>query len=228
MRFKKLNKDTILHYGSMILGAAVLSFGLFNIHSQSQITEGGILGLTLFLNHWTGISPGVFSFLLDLTCYVIGWKLLGSAFLKNAFFSTCCYALLYRFWEFTGPLLPSFSDRPLIAAILGGMFVGVGVGLIVRRGGASGGDDALALILHQFTGLKLSRAYFFTDFTVLMLSLSYIPVKKILFSLITVSLSSAVIDFIVGKTAVKNETEKPCGESANDSPLPAERTKAME
>lgn len=80
----------------MVLGAAVLSFGLFNIHSQSQITEGGILGLTLFLNHWTGISPGVFSFILDLTCYSVGWKLLGSAFLKNAFFRPvampCCTA----------------------------------------------------------------------------------------------------------------------------------------
>ena len=40
---QKINKDTILHYGSMLLGAAVLSFGLFNVHSQSKITEGGIL-----------------------------------------------------------------------------------------------------------------------------------------------------------------------------------------
>ena len=78
---QKLNKDTILHYGSMLLGAAVLSFGLFNVHSQSKITEGGILGLTLFLHHWTGISPGIFSFLLDMTCYIIGFKLLGTDFL---------------------------------------------------------------------------------------------------------------------------------------------------
>lgn len=141
---QKLNKDTILHYGSMLLGAAVLSFGLFNVHSQSKITEGGILGLTLFLHHWTGISPGIFSFLLDMTCYIIGFRLLGTDFLKNAIFSTCCYALLYRFWEFTGPFLPSYADKPLIAAILGGLFVGIGAGLIVRRGGASGGDDALA------------------------------------------------------------------------------------
>ena len=139
----------------MLLGAAVLSFGLFNVHSQSKITEGGILGLTLFLHHWTGISPGIFSFLLDMTCYIIGFKLLGTDFLKNAIFSTCCYALLYRFWEFTGPFLPSYADKPLIAAILGGLFVGIGAGLIVRRGGASGGDDALALILHQVTGWLL-------------------------------------------------------------------------
>ena len=149
--------------------------------AQSKITEGGILGLTLFLHHWTGISPGIFSFLLDMTCYIIGFKLLGTDFLKNAIFSTCCYALLYRFWEFTGPFLPSYADKPLIAAILGGLFVGIGAGLIVRRGGASGGDDALALILHQVTGWKISRSYFFTDFVVLMLSISYIPLRNIFF-----------------------------------------------
>ena len=166
----------------MLLGAAVLSFGLFNVHSQSRITEGGILGLTLFLHHWTSISPGIFSFLLDMTCYIIGFRLLGTDFLKNAIFSTFCYALLYRFWEFTGPFLPSYADKPLIAAILGGLFVGIGAGLIVRRGGASGGDDALALILHQVTGWKISRSYFFTDFVVLMLSISYIPLRNIFFS----------------------------------------------
>lgn len=210
---QKINKDTILHYGSMLLGAAVLSFGLFNVHSQSKITEGGILGLTLFLHHWTGISPGIFSFLLDMTCYIIGFQLLGTDFLKNAIFSTCCYALLYRFWEFTGPFLPSYADKPLIAAILGGLFVGIGAGLIVRRGGASGGDDALALILHQVTGWKISRSYFFTDFVVLMLSISYIPLRNIFFSLLTVTLSSAVIE-LLQKSGQKATAEESGRESS--------------
>lgn len=203
MNVRKWNRNTILHYGTLLFGAAVLSFGLFNVHSQSRITEGGVLGMTLLLHHWTGISPGIFSFLLDMTCYIIGFKLLGTAFLKNAIFATCSYALFYRLWEYIGPLLPSFSDRPLVAAVLGGLFVGVGAGLIVRRGGASGGDDALALIIHRATGWKISRAYFFTDFVVLMLSLTYIPVVKILFSLLTVTLSSAVIDLLQNK---KQET----------------------
>lgn len=193
---KKLNRKTAGHYACLVAGAAILSFGLFNVHSQSRITEGGVLGMTLFLYHWTGISPGIFSFLLDMTCYLVGFRLLGKAFLKNAMFATCCYALFYRLWEFTGPLLPSFSGRPLIAALLGGLFVGTGAGLIVSKGGASGGDDALALIIHKVTGWKISRAYFFTDFVVLMLSLTYIPPVKILFSLLTVALSSKVIDIL--------------------------------
>lgn len=66
-------------------------------------------------------------------------------------------------------------------------------------GGASGGDDALALIIQKIFKCKISRAYFFTDFVVLMLSLTYIPVVKILFSLLTVAISSALIEVVQGK-----------------------------
>ena len=93
------------------------------------------------------------------------------------------------------------------------LFVGIGAGLIVRRGGASGGDDALALILHQVTGWKISRSYFFTDFVVLMLSISYIPLRNIFFSLLTVTLSSAVIE-LLQKSGQKATAEESGRESS--------------
>ena len=93
-------------------------------------------------------------------------------------------------------MLPDLSDYPLIAALAGGMFVGAGVGLIVRQGGSSGGDDALALTISHISHWRLSRAYLFTDVTVLALSLSYIPIPRIFFSVITVTVSSLLIDRI--------------------------------
>ena len=78
--------------------------------------------------------------------------------------------------------------------MLGALFVGVGVGLIVRQGGSSGGDDALALSIAKAVKCRISYAYLFTDLTVLTLSLSYIPFKRIAYSLITVTLSSWIID----------------------------------
>lgn len=188
-------RQAILHYGSLLLGACVLAFGLFNVHSQSQITEGGVLGMTLLLQHWLKISPGISGFLMDMTCYAVGFRLLGKAFLKNAVVASCGFSFFYNIFEYWGPVLPSFADQPLFAALLGGLFVGVGVGLVVRAGGASGGDDALALIIVKLTKLPIAKAYFATDFVVLMLSLSYIPVMKILCSLVTVTLSS----FIIGR-----------------------------
>ena len=82
--------------------------------------------------------------------------------------------------------------------MLGAVFVGVGVGLIVRQGGSSGGDDALALTISKVTRWRLARCYLFTDLVVLGLSLSYIPFRRIAFSLITVTLSSWLIDRVQG------------------------------
>ena len=80
--------------------------------------------------------------------------------------------------------------------MLGALFVGVGVGLVIRQGASAGGDDALALSISKVTGWRVGRCYLFTDLTVLALSLTYIPVVKIAFSLITVTISSAVIDVV--------------------------------
>ena len=79
---------------------------------------------------------------------------------------------------------------------LGGLFVGIGVGLVVRQGGSSGGDDALALVISKLSRCRLSRAYLVTDLSVLLLSLTYIPFQRIAYSLVTVTVSSLLIDWI--------------------------------
>ena len=134
-------KETLTRYAVLLLGAAILSFGLFNVHSQSGVTEGGVLGTTLLLHHWFGISPGVSEFVIDVICYALGFRFLGKAFFKYAIAASAGFACFYMLWERVGPVLPDLSGQPLIAALLGGVFVGVGVGLVVRAGGASGGDD---------------------------------------------------------------------------------------
>ena len=183
-------------YSILLLGVLIVAFGMFNIHSRCDITEGGVLGGILLLENWFGISPSILNIILDVSCYLLGLKFLGKQFLFDALISTFSFSIFYKIFEYTGPLLPDFSDMPLIAAILGGCFVGIGVGLTVRQGGAVGGDDALALVISKVFKIKLSHAYMFTDFTVLLLSLSYIPVLRIIYSLITVTISSFLIEKI--------------------------------
>ena len=179
----------------IILGAAVCSFGIHNIHQRTAITEGGVIGMMLLIDRWLGLPPAVITPVLDITCYVLAFRYLGGQFIKISVISTLSVSLFYDFWEMFPPMLPDLSAYPLAAAVLGGIFVGVGVGLIVRQGGSSGGDDALALTISHVTHWRLSRAYLFTDLVVLVLSLSYIPLQRIFFSLITVTLSS----FLIGR-----------------------------
>lgn len=200
------SRRTLFRLLILCIGAMILAFGMFNIHNRTHITEGGILGLTLFIQHWTGITPGISGLILDSICYLLGFKLLGKSFLVFAACSSLFFSMWYNLFSFLGYMLPDLSAHPFAAAILGGIFVGVGVGLIVRAGGASGGDDALALIIHKKTPLKLSQAYFFTDFIVLMLSLTYIPILNIACSLLTVTISS----FLIGRIhAFGRESKKP-------------------
>lgn len=178
----------------LALGAGIATFGLHNIHQRTGITEGGVLGMLLFVNHWTGLPASLVSPILDLACYAAALKVLGAGFLRTALVSSAAMAAWFKVWESMPYLLPDLSAHPLAAAILGGIFIGVGVGLIIRQGGSSGGDDALALVIHKLSRWGLARCYLATDLTVLALSLSYIPAWRIAFSLITVTLSSFLIE----------------------------------
>lgn len=180
----------------LLLGAMIYSFGIHNIHQRTNITEGGVIGLMLLIEHWFKISPAYITPVLDIVCYALAVKFLGGNFIKLSIIATAFVSVFYKIWEQFPPMLPDLSDYPLAAAVLGGIFVGVGVGIIIRQGGSSGGDDALALAISNALHCKLSLAYWSTDAIVLFLSLTYIPLKRISFSLITVTISSYIIDFI--------------------------------
>lgn len=180
-------------------GSAVLAFGLYQIHSHAAITEGGALGLTLLLQHWFSISPALSGLFINSACYLYGAKVLGRAFIVCSAVSGGGFSLFYALFERMPLLWPELSAHPALAAVAGAVFVGVGVGLCVRAGGAPSGDDALAMGLSHRLGVPIERVYLATDLTVLLLSLSYIPARRILWSLLTVVLSGRIIGLIQRK-----------------------------
>lgn len=199
-------KDSLIS----VLGSAFLAFGLYNVHALSGVTEGGVLGLTLLLDRWFSISPSVSGAILNVLCYGLGWKLLGKRFLAYSFLSTVSFSLSYKLYEQFPPLWPKIANYPLLAAFVGAIFVGVGAGVCVRAGGAPGGDDALAMSVSHLTGWSIERVYLLSDLIVLLLSLSYIPVRRIGFSLLTVILSGQIIG-LIQKIPGKKTAERDAG-----------------
>ena len=179
-----------------LIGSAILSFGLYNVHSMSGITEGGVLGLTLLLHHWFGISPSVSGFIMNLLCYLLGFRLLGKEFIAYSVVAGGSFSIFYAIFEQFPPLWPQLADTPLLAAIVGSLFVGIGVGLCVRIGSAPTGDDSLALSLSSLLKVKIQWVYLASDLIVLALSISYIPLGRLAYSLLTVILSGQIIGFV--------------------------------
>lgn len=179
-----------------LVGSMILAFGLYHVHSISGVTEGGVLGATLLLEHWTGISPALTGGIMNVLCYVLGWKLLGKEFIAYSALATAGFSGTYKICEQFPHLWPGLADMPLVAALVGALFVGVGAGLCVRVGGAPSGDDALAMSISHATGWKIQWVYLLSDLIVLVMSLSYIPVRRIGYSLFTVLLSGQLIGFV--------------------------------
>ncbi len=180
----------------VMLGSLIQAVGICNIHALSDITEGGTLGLTLLIYHWTGLSPAVSSLLMNLACYALGHRVLGKTFLAYSAVAAGFYSLCYALLEPFAPLWPGLIGSLPLCALLGAVFVGVGAGLSVLGGGAPSGDDALAMSLSKRLRCGIQWVYLISDLTVLLLSLTYIPFRRIAWSLVTVVLSGQIIGWI--------------------------------
>ena len=174
------------------------AFGMYNIHSISGVTEGGVLGATLLIEHWFKISPAISGFIMNAFCFLLGRKTLGKKFIAYSVVASLGFSMGYGFFEQFPRLWPELSAMPLVASISGALFIGIGAGFCVLVGAATSGDDALAMsINHMLSGkVKIQWIYFVSDFIILLLSLSYIPFNRIIYSFITVTLSGQIIGLI--------------------------------
>lgn len=198
MSFRK----KVLPWIWLALGGGIQAFGLYNIHNLADVTEGGVLGLTLLLEHWFGWSPAVSGFVLNFICYGIGLCVLGWKFIVYSAVAGLGFSGAYAICELWPPLWPQLANMPFLAATLGAFFVGGGGGLSIRFGGAPNGDDALAMSVRKLTQMSLPAFYLISDLTVLLFSLSYIPWKHMVFSLYTVILSGQVVGWVTKEKAV--------------------------
>lgn len=176
--------------------SAFQAFGMYNVHALADVTEGGVLGLTLLLEHWLSLSPAISGLVVNGLCYFLGWRTMGREFLLCSLVAAGGFSLGYGICEQFPPLWPGLVNSPLAAAVLGAGFIGIGAGICIRCGGATTGDDALAMSLSRIAGVDIQWIYLFTDLIVLALSLSYIPVKRLIYSLLTVVLSGQLIGLI--------------------------------
>ncbi|HJV31539.1 MAG TPA: YitT family protein [Bacillales bacterium] len=180
----------------ILIGAAIMSFGLVHFNMQNKLAEGGITGITLlfyFLFKW---DPSYTNLILNIPLFIIGWKLLG----KNSFFYTIIgtVGVSLFLWIFQRNMLhmPLKNDMTL-AALFAGVFVGIGLGIIFRFGGTTGGVDIIARLVHKYAGWSMGKTMFIFDVCVIALSLmTYLNYKQAMYTLVAVFVGARVIDFM--------------------------------
>lgn len=195
----KFNKQTIIEMVIIFLGASIYAFGLVTFNIPNQLAEGGMTGITLILFNLTGFNPAYSTLLLNIPLILIGFKIFGTQTLVYTLVGTFSLSMNILFWQ-NMHIVISVENDLLIAALLAGLFGGVGSGIIYKVGGTTGGTDIVARILEKNFGLTIGRSLLILDIMVLLLSLTYLSLKEMMYTLIAVFVFSIVVDFVQGGT----------------------------
>lgn len=180
----------------ILLGSAIFSFGIVHFNMQNNLAEGGFTGITLLLYFLFNWDPSYINLLLNIPLFIIGWRLLG----RNVFFYTLIgtiavsvFLWIFQRYQINMPL----KDDLTLAALFAGVFIGVGLGIIFRFGGTTGGVDIIARLVHKYIGWSMGKTMFLFDVVVITLSLIfYLTYQEAMYTLVAVFVGARVIDFM--------------------------------
>lgn len=205
---------TIKEIVLIIIGTSIYAFGLVYLNIANQLAEGGVSGITLILKALFGIDPAYSTLFINIPLILIGGKILGKRSLAYTVLGTLSLSVFLWIWQRV-PLQINLQHNLLIVSLLAGLVAGIGSGLVYRMGGTTGGSDIIARILEKNYGISMGRSLLALDVIVLLASLSYIDLKRMMYTLIVSYVFSRVIDSILdggyaakGILVVSNKNEE--------------------
>lgn len=174
------------------LGAFIFSFGLNYFIIANQLGEGGFTGIALLLNYIFDWPVGLTILVLNIPLFIVGWIKLGR---NSMIYTIIGTTLLSLFISLTKNLQSPLEDQ-LLVSLYAGVTIGLGLGIIFRHGGTTGGVDLIARLVNKYYGISMGRTMFTLDAIIITISALYLGKERAMYTLIVVFLGSRVIDFV--------------------------------
>lgn len=181
---------------AMIFGSALVAAGLVLFTIPNNIAPGGVSGLATALAYVTPVTVGIWTLLLNIPLIAISWWKLGIRPLIKTIVTTLLLSALIDVFTL---ILPQYTNNVLLAAVLGGVLSGVGMGLIFVRGATTGGTDLVSLLLNRaFPNLSVGSLLLIVDALVVVFAVCvFRDIEVALYSIVTIFVNSRTIDAIM-------------------------------
>lgn len=180
--------DTFLIiFGSFVMAIA---FNLFLV--PNQIASGGVSGISILVQEALGIEPAYTQWALNIPLFIAGYLILGRQYGVRSLLGS----FMLPFFVYLTDTWAVPTSNPLLASIFGGIGVGLGIGIVYRGRGSTGGLTILAQIIQKFSGLRLSLCVMLLDGTVIILAGWILSLENSLFALISLYVTGKVIDSV--------------------------------
>lgn len=188
----------IKNYSMILIGAFIMASGFVLFITPYKIVPGGVYGISIVLHYLIGTPVGMMALAFDIPLTLIGIKVLGPRFgVKTVvgFLATAIFMDTITYFYGSEPLV---ANDPLLSSIFGGLFIGVGLGLIFKAKATSGGSDIVAMIIGKYTKLPLGQLMIIVDSLIVLVGLIAFQDWKIpLYSLIVIFITGKVVDVIL-------------------------------
>ncbi|HLN65210.1 MAG TPA: YitT family protein [Symbiobacteriaceae bacterium] len=173
-------------------GALLMALSVNGFLVPVKLAEGGVVGIGIILQHKVGVPIWVTTLALNVPIVAIGvrykgWNLLWKSLVGVGAFS--------GFLAVTQNV-PHLTNQPILAIVYGGLLMGLGLGLVLRSGGTTGGTDILAIVGQQKLGLSVGTMVMGVDALVLLAAGFAFSAESAMWSAITLLISSKVVDLV--------------------------------
>lgn len=194
---RTFRQSTTFEYIQIIIGATLVGLAYNIFYLPARLAAGGVSGISTILYELFQFSPAYVQWAINLPLLLIGVIFIGKEFGVKTFVGT----LFVPFVIWLTAELPISVDNPLLSAIYGGIILGVGLGIVYRGNGSTGGTTLLAQILKKYTGLSSGFSQLFVDGFVVITSAFIFDFELALYALMSIYVTSKVIDFVQLQTS---------------------------
>ncbi|GMM17134.1 YitT family protein [Lactobacillus amylovorus] len=194
---KRINKATFIDLLMIALGCAIYGISLDMISVPNKLADGGLSGISLILRHFWGINMGLSTLILNIPLILLGYRFMGKRLLAYTIWGTVSLSFFLWFWR-SVPIIKQLDlEHDLfLSAISAGVLSGIGLGLVFRYNGTSGGTDIIARICQIKFGISSGKMLLFCDAVVLFASLSYLDIKHMMYTLLASFILSHTMDTV--------------------------------
>ena len=193
-------KNWYLDYLLIIVGTGLMALAINSVFDATGLVTGGFSGIAILVKHWTGgiIDGGVPLWLTNITLniplFFLGWRIKGFSFVKKALageISLSTWLAIQPVWNIAG-------DDLLLAAVYGGVILGIGIGMVFLGQGTTGGTDMMAALIQKYIShYSIAQIMQFIDGAIVLVGMYVFGVQKALYAIIAVFLVTKVSDSMI-------------------------------
>jgi len=196
-----INKRTVLiqfrSFLFIIFGSVIyaLAYDLFLI--PHNIVPGGITGVAMILNRYLSTPIGMVTIILNIPIFLLGAKIIGRGYTIKSIIAVFLSSSLIDFFIYVLPL-KSVTDNKILAALYGGIMLGIGLGIVFRGQASTGGTDIIGQIVNRYSNFSTGNSILIVDFVIISAAgLAFANIESALYGYLTLFFSTKIIDLVL-------------------------------